>query len=209
MRNSTEIARRPRGRPPAFDRDVVLRAALQRFRTHGFAATSLDELAEATGLARPSLYAAFGGKRALYLTALDRTHDWLTETFAGLHAANLPLPKVVRAVLRAGIDTYMGGEQGPSGCIAVNTAAVEAVTDSDIRAALVRILDLEDSAIQAALAQAGSPSPRAHANLVTAVLHSLSVRARAGEPREALDAIAQDTVDLIAASCATAAPSAR
>ncbi|MBO9714067.1 TetR/AcrR family transcriptional regulator [Sphingomonas sp.] len=176
----------------------MLRAAAQRFRTHGFAGTSLDELAEATGLNRPSLYAAFGDKRALYLAALARTHDWLVETFRGLREARLPLRKVVRAVLRGGIDTYLGGEKGPSGCIAINTAVVEAVTDPEIRAALARILELEDEAIEAALAEAGSPCPRAHANVVTGVLHSLSVRARAGATREELEAILADCVDVVA-----------
>jgi AcrR family transcriptional regulator len=206
MRTGTEISPpapgrppgRPRGRPRGFDRDEVLRAALQRFRTHGFAGTSLDDLARATGINRPSLYAAFGDKRGMYLAALDRTHDWLTATFAGLHEANLPIRKLLRAVFRSAIDTYLTGEVGPSGCIAINTAAAEAVTDPDIRAALARILELEDRAIEAALAQAGSPAPAAHARLVTCVLHSLSVRARAGEPREALERIASDCVELIA-----------
>ncbi|MCW3846548.1 TetR/AcrR family transcriptional regulator [Sphingomonas sp. LB-2] len=205
MQTGTEIAR-PRGRPPGFDRDVVLRAALQRFRTYGFAATSLDELADATGLARPSLYAAFGDKRSLYLAALARTHDWLTESFRQLREADRPMPRMLRAVFRAGIDTYLTGEVGPSGCIAVNTAATEAVTDPDIRAALARILELEDREIEAALRQAGSPTPRAHANVVTAVLHSLSVRARAGESREALERIAQDCTDLIVAASAVDSP---
>jgi AcrR family transcriptional regulator len=57
--------KRARGRPRSFDRETALQAAGQRFRTHGFAGTSLDELAEATGLNRPSLYPAFGDKRAL------------------------------------------------------------------------------------------------------------------------------------------------
>jgi len=202
MRNGTEIsppqpAPRTRGRPRAFDRDVVLRAALQRFRTHGFAATSLDDLAAATGVNRPSLYAAFGDKRALYLAALARTHEWLEVSFAMLREADLPMPKMLRACFRAGIETYLTGEVGPSGCIAVNTAAAEAVTDPDIRAALARILALEDRELEALLTQAGSRAPRAHAHLVTSVLHSLSVRARAGEPREALEAIAAECVAMI------------
>jgi AcrR family transcriptional regulator len=204
MRTSTKISEayapipRRRGRPRNFDRDTVLRAALQRFRTHGFAATSLDDLASATGIARPSLYATFGDKRALYLEALDRTYEWLAETFAGLHAANLPFRKVLRAIFRSSIDTFMTGELGPSGCIAINTAVAEAVTDPEIRASLARILALEDDEIEKALAQAGSPSPRAHALIVTSVMHSLSVRARAGEPREALERIAAECVELIA-----------
>ena len=66
---------RPRGRPRGFDTADVLKAASERFRTHGFAGTSLDDLVDATGLARPSLYAAFGDKRAIYLAVLKRTYE--------------------------------------------------------------------------------------------------------------------------------------
>ena len=200
MRTGTEMAPapKPRGRPRNFDSDTVLRAALQRFRTHGFAATSLDDLADATGVNRPSLYAAFGDKRALYLAALGRTHEWLTASFVALREAGFPLRKLLERIFAFSIDTYMGGEQGPSGCIAVNTAAAEAVTDPDIRAALARILALQDTEIAALLTQAGDPTAAVHAPLVTCVLHSLSVRARAGEGREALEAIAAGVVDMVA-----------
>src|SRR6516162_6182995 len=61
-----------RGRPPAYDRDAALQQATDAFWRAGFSGTSLDDLAAATGMNRPSLYAAFGDKRALYLHALDR-----------------------------------------------------------------------------------------------------------------------------------------
>ena len=197
MRTGTEIAR-PRGRPRGFDRDTVLRAALQRFRTHGFAGTSLDDLADATGINRPSLYAAFGDKRALYIAALDRTHEWLSAAFARLREADLPLHELLDRVFSSTIDVYLTGEAGPSGCIAVNTAAAEAVTDPDIRAALARILELEDRELEDLLATAGSAAPAMHARFVSSLLHSLSVRARAGESREAMDRIAEDCIAMIA-----------
>ena len=75
LRSGTELTGRARGRPRSYDPDVALKAATERFRTTGYAGTSLDDLAAATGLARPSLYAAFGDKRALYLAAIERAHD--------------------------------------------------------------------------------------------------------------------------------------
>jgi AcrR family transcriptional regulator len=190
--------KRARGRPRSFDRETALQAAGQRFRTHGFAGTSLDELAEATGLNRPSLYAAFGDKRALYLAALARTEGWLTRNFEVLRQADLPLRAMLERMFAFTIDVYLSGERGPSGCIALNTAAAEAVTDPEIRAALARILAIEDREIEALLAQAGSPAPKAHAALAAGILHSLSIRARAGEPKQALARIAADCIDLIA-----------
>lgn len=200
MRTGTEVAPRPRGRPRKFDADQVLRLALQRFRTHGFASTSLDDLAEATGVNRPSLYAAFGDKKALYLAALARTRDWLEASFDALIAADFPMEKLLKALFLGAIEGYLTGENGPSGCIAINTAATEAVTDPDIRAALAGILALEDAKIETALRQAGSPAAEAHARLAASLLHSLSVRARAGEPRGILVAIAKDFSALIAGS---------
>jgi AcrR family transcriptional regulator len=70
MQDSTK----KRGRPRAFDPDTALKAAAERFRAGGYSGTSLDELAAATRLNRPSLYSAFGDKKALYLAALERTH---------------------------------------------------------------------------------------------------------------------------------------
>src|ERR1700681_4918141 len=59
-----------RGRPRAYDPEVALAKARNAFWQTGYAATSLDDLSEATGMNRPSLYAAFGDKRDLYLKTL-------------------------------------------------------------------------------------------------------------------------------------------
>lgn len=177
-----------------------MRAAAERFRTRGFAATSLDDLAEATGLARPSLYAAFGDKRAMYLTALDAVVEWLNGAFATLAERDLPMPELLKAIFLPTIDLFVGGEMGPSGCIVINTAAVEAVTDAEIRDRLAGVIALEDQGIAALLARAGSPMPEAHGRLVTSAIHSLSVRARAGTPRAALIDHAKEISALIAAS---------
>lgn len=196
MRTSTKISpeteKRARGRPRSFDRDAALGAAMQRFRTHGFAGTSLDELADATGLSRPSLYAAFGDKRALYLEALERVRAWMAASFATLAERDMPLDALLKAIFAPTIDSFLQGEIGPSGCIVVNTATVEAVHDEVIRAKLAEILALEDTGIAALLAQAGSSAPEAHGRLVATTIHSLSIRARAGTTREELQRIAKE-----------------
>ncbi|MDF7777537.1 TetR/AcrR family transcriptional regulator [Sphingomonas sp. AOB5] len=202
MRDCTETPKRQRGRPRNFDRDEVLHAAASRFRTRGFSGTSLDELTQATGVNRPSLAAAFGDKRAMYLASLERTYAWLEQSFAGLHDAKLPLREMLERMFRYTINVYLGGEDGPSGCIALNTAIAEAVVDPDIRAVLDRVLMLEDRAIGALLVQAGSPSPEAHTHIVTSVIQALSIRARTGRPREELEAIAKSCVDLVAGPAA-------
>ena len=65
-----------RGRPPKFDREAVIDAAIAAFYQSGYEATTLPDLEKATGLDRSSLYNSFGGKRGLYEAAtrsyLDR-----------------------------------------------------------------------------------------------------------------------------------------
>src|SRR5258708_34313179 len=78
------------GRPRSFDIDRALDRALQVFWRKGYEGTSLSELTKAVGANRPSLYAAFGDKEALFRKALDRylegpaayTQEALKETSA-------------------------------------------------------------------------------------------------------------------------------
>jgi AcrR family transcriptional regulator len=189
---------RRRGRPRSFDAADVLGAASERFRARGYAGTSLDDLVDATGLQRPSLYAAFGDKRAIYLATLDRTIERAGRGFDQLIAADLPIRDSLRAMFRTIIDGYLTGETGPSGCIMVSTSAASAVDDDEIRARLAAFLKMEDDRIEQLLIARGDPAARAHARVVTAVIHSLSVRARAGAPRAELEALAADCVTLIA-----------
>lgn len=197
VQNSDETPRR-RGRPRSFDPNDVLGAAGERFRTHGYAGTSLDDLVDATGLQRPSLYAAFGDKRAIYLAALDRTIERAGRGFDRLIAADLPLRDSLQTMFRTVIDGYLTGEAGPSGCIMVSTSATSAVDDAEVRARLAAFLKMEDDKIEQLLVARGDPRAPAHARLVTGIIHSLSVRARAGASRDELDALAADCVAMIA-----------
>ncbi|MDG2533569.1 TetR/AcrR family transcriptional regulator [Sphingomonas sp. HITSZ_GF] len=197
MRTDTKITHRGRGRPRKFDEGQVLKGAMERFRTLGYSNTSLDDLAEATGVNRPSLYAAFGDKKALYLAGLARTHAGVDATFAALHAAAYPPEKMLKALFLGALEGFLTGEDGPSGCIAVNTAATEAVTDPDIRAALAAFVALQDGWIEKLMVQAGSTDPRGDAQIASSVIHSLSTRARAGTPRAELIAIAKKATALL------------
>lgn len=198
MSEAVASPRRPRGRPRGFDPEVALKAASERFRSFGYAATSLDDLAAATGLARPSLYAAFGDKKALYLAALARTHRRLEATFDGLEAAALPRETLLDTIFASTITGYLTGDIAPAGCIAVTTATAEAVADPDIRAALLAFLALQDRRMGQIFAAAGIARPEAAARIVMSVIHSLAVRARAGTPRAELEAIAADCIALLA-----------
>src|SRR5580700_3038669 len=116
-----------RGRPRAYDPDEALARAVDAFWDAGFAATSLDDLSQATGMNRPSLYGAFGDKQALYRRALDlyiaRTRAALAEAFG----ADVPLCSALRRVFDAAISIYLSGENGARGCFIISTAVAQAV----------------------------------------------------------------------------------
>ncbi|MEY2457302.1 MAG: TetR/AcrR family transcriptional regulator, transcriptional repressor for nem operon, partial [Acidimicrobiaceae bacterium] len=58
-------------RPREFDEKKVLRAAREQFWSVGYAGTTMDAIAAATGLGKGSLYGAFGDKRRLFLRVFD------------------------------------------------------------------------------------------------------------------------------------------
>ncbi|MGH9889647.1 MAG: helix-turn-helix domain-containing protein, partial [bacterium] len=66
MRDRTKHAKRRPGRPRLFDADAALEGAMRLFWSRGFAATSLDDLAHAMDMNRPSMANAFGDKEAIY-----------------------------------------------------------------------------------------------------------------------------------------------
>ena len=69
---NTTQTKKPRGRPPAFDREEALEKALQLFWQHGYEGTSMADLMQAMGMNKPSIYAAFGNKEELFRKALQR-----------------------------------------------------------------------------------------------------------------------------------------
>ena len=118
-RSPSEPAARRRGRPRAFEPETALTQAMDVFWQEGFAATSLDSLSAATGLNRPSLYGAFGDKRALYLQAYSQYRKRVNETFAPLFQGRAPLRTKLRRIFVAALELYLSGEHGPRGCFTV------------------------------------------------------------------------------------------
>jgi TetR/AcrR family transcriptional regulator, copper-responsive repressor len=200
MRNDTEFmqASPRRGRPPSYDRDAALAALTSVFWNQGFAATSLDDLAAATAMNRPSLYGAFGDKQAMYLAALDRYGHDAEVQLGGILAAVPDVRAAIGALLHASVDFYLAGDSGPRGCLAVCTTAAEAVTTPAMRDGLAAVLARLDGVIAARLAQGvadGQLPPdldvAAAAMLIAGTLHSIAIRARAGSPRPTLLRLAE------------------
>ncbi len=177
---------------------------MEVFWRDGFAATSLDTISAATGMNRPSLYAAFGDKRDIYVKAYERYRERARLRMAEIFASELPARVLLRRIYGIAIDMYVSGEDGPRGCFTVMTATSEAVFDPVIRELAVTGLNEMDRAFvhmfkraqeKGELATAADPAKLAQ--LATATIHTLAVRARVRVPRKELEAIADAAVDLI------------
>jgi AcrR family transcriptional regulator len=205
------VAEKRRGRPRAYQPEVALGKALDLFRKGGFAATSLDDLSAATGMNRPSLYGAFGDKRELYIKSYARYRADARAAMADIFREQLPIRKRLARIYAVALDIYLSGEAGPRGCFSVMTAASEAVADPDIRAMVLEgFFDLDKAFAgcfrlakeNGELGQGADPAVLAQ--LASATIHTIAIRARAGVSRKELEAIVKGAIDVMcgAKTCA-------
>jgi TetR/AcrR family transcriptional regulator, copper-responsive repressor len=192
-----------RGRPRAYDPAIALARAAETFWKEGYAGTSLDDLAAATGMNRPSLYAAFGDKRDLYLKTLEYYRGESRALTAKALADDPPLRVFLARFYAGALDLYYVGEDA-RGCYTIGTAATVALVDADVRAFLTQSMRNADSLFKARIEQAKErgeiapdADPTALAYLATATLHTLAVRSRAGLPRKELEALAKAAIGVI------------
>ena len=193
-------------RPRSFDRDDALDRALAAFEKTGYEATSFQDIVDATGLSRSSLYGAFGSKHALYLAALDR--------FQAHGAAQLDALFAAAPTALAGIGAYLdrivqdaadGAEPAALGCFVTNTAVERAARDAETarraRSALEGMVDTLRRQIERAQAEGDVPrhadaSVRAM-SLVTTV-YGLRALAKSGLTRDEAERVATEALRRLA-----------
>jgi len=193
-----------RGRPIEYDRELTLQRAGDLFWSAGFAASSLDDLSEATQMTRPSLSGAFGDKEALYIATLARYRDasvaGLSKTLSGKRHLRTELADVYAK----STDVYMAFDDAARGCFLIGTASAEAVHRPAVRHILRESLAEFNAILERRMRKAiadgeldSGASAAGLASVASAVMHSLAVRARAGDSRRALDKLSKAAVDLI------------
>ncbi|WP_437486881.1 TetR/AcrR family transcriptional regulator [Sorangium sp. So ce1014] len=195
MKNVTPRA--ARGRPRTFDRGVALEAALHVFWRHGYDTTSLAELTAAMKITPPSLYAAFGSKKELFLEAVAL---YVERYGASLARALCEEPTARAAVARVLVEfaSIASAPDHPHGCLIVHgatnctpdSAEVEAAL-RDRRAASEGVLRQR---IERGIAEGELPADTdaaALAKFYGAVIQGMSAQARDGASREELERIAQ------------------
>ena len=178
-------------RTKEFEPLEALDAATELFWRKGYEAASMRELLDAMGIGRGSFYDTFGGKHALFLSALDRFQEvrtsWVEEALRGEGLGGIE--EVFRRSLN-GLFQF----RPPRGCLLANSAVELAPHDPDVAARISRYIGRTEDAFEKALARArergeirADSDPRALARFLVNTLHGMRVLARAGADREALE----------------------
>jgi AcrR family transcriptional regulator len=203
-KKTVRSAPRQRGRPRAYDADTALAQAMSAFWQFGYSATSLDQLSDATDMNRPSLYAAFGDKRALYLQTLDSYTERSKEGIAKALDPQLSLAEGLQRFYDYALAAYQPSGDAARGCYLIGTAVTEALGDEEVRTRLGDALREFERMVAARIQQArhdgeidATADPQALAMIALAVLYSMAIRARAGESRAVLKSVAATAIDLI------------
>jgi AcrR family transcriptional regulator len=186
----------PKGRPREFDVEKALGRALQVFWRKGYEGASLPELTRAMGINRPSLYAAFGNKEALFRRVLDRYAAGPAGYFG--EALDEPTARAVAERLLGGAADLLTGRRGPRGCLLVHGALACSEAAESVRRELAARRAAGEAAIrrrfERARAEGDLPPdvcPADLAGYVVTVLRGMAVQAAGGAGREVLRRVAQ------------------
>jgi len=191
----------PKGRPREFDVDQALAAALRVFWSKGYEGASMADLTDAMGITKPSLYAAFGNKEALFNKALDL---YQAEKLAYMgRALEAPTARGVAERLMRGALEMQTGTEGPCGCLSVISSVACGSEAESIReqvvarsaAAKKALLDrFERAKIEGDLP--ADADPQGLSSYLTAVMQGMAVQAGAGASRAELERLVETSLAL-------------
>lgn len=191
-------------RPRKFDEEAVVDTAGNQFWTKGYAGTSVDAIAAATGLGKGSLYGAFGSKHQLFLRIFDaycaRITDAVASSLTGPDAgAYARLCAHIRAAAAGIADDRLH-----RGCLLAKGAAELSEHDPDVtarsRRTLERIAVMLAEDIRAAQRHgdlARTADADQLATLVLAVLRGIEALGKAGIDADRLESVAETAIDLL------------
>jgi AcrR family transcriptional regulator len=185
----------PIGRPREFELDKALDAALKVFWRKGYEGASLPDLTKAMGINRPSLYAAFGNKEALFRKAIDRYIEGPASHIRD--ALQQPTARAVVERLWSGSINLTTGSRTPRGCFLVQ-AALACGTEAecvrrDLAKRRARLETLLRERFERAVSEGDLPSsvdPADLAKYVATVANGIAVQAAGGATRDELRRVA-------------------
>jgi TetR/AcrR family transcriptional repressor of nem operon len=166
------------GRPRAFDKDEVLLQLRDEFWAKGYAATSLDDLMEATGLGKGSLYAAFGDKQHLFHAVLAAYSAWrLAAVRDALNSGKVSALMRLRAFFSGESSSKAAGPEGARGCLLVNSVTELCSRDAEVQKLARDTFSVLEDDIVALVEEAigdGDLPKTTHARQLGRLLHALS-----------------------------------
>ncbi|MEW2577455.1 TetR/AcrR family transcriptional regulator [Streptomyces syringium] len=191
-------------RPRKFDEERAVDAALEAFWTAGYEATSTQDLCDATGLGRSSIYNTFKSKRDLFQRALLLYMERRTGELIELLESDLPVREKLRTALVRIVDEESEYVDDGRGCLVVNTAIELAARDREVAHDLERDYGRRLDALAAAI-EAGqrdgdidrAKDARTLAHFLIASVGGMRVSARAGAGRDALEGVVRTTLDAL------------
>lgn len=122
----------PVGRPRSFDEDKVLGMVIDVFWRKGYEATSMNDLLNATGLHKGSLYQAFGDKHSLFIRALRVYIENMRVNMQRISTEAERAIDGLRAVICHHIDESDLGQGVNAGCMALNSLVENAQHDPEV-----------------------------------------------------------------------------
>jgi AcrR family transcriptional regulator len=185
--------KKPRGRPLKFEQNAVLEMALKQFWIHGFEGTSISDLTSAMGIHRPSLYAAFGNKTALFKSCV--THYLSNElNFIEETLKTAPLLIAIDALLAREIALIEKGRgcflvKGAISCREENNEIKELLNDH--RKTFEGKLRRRVQMAQMKNEVASTDSPAAIAKYIASIYQGLSIQASGGATKRELQEVAK------------------
>ena len=195
MQIAEPVVRRKTGRPLSFDREVALHQAMLLFWRHGYESTSLSDLTAAMGVTSPSVYAAFGDKKRLFLAAVDLYLSGPSDPLALIDDA-ASAREAAWTLISGAVIAYTG-DKTPPGCMLATSAISCSSGAADVQQALAAIRNRVEAHLAARLKRGidagelpAETDAEALAGLVTTIIQGLSTLARDGAPREKLQRVA-------------------
>ena len=195
---------RPRGRPRNFSEDEALDRATKVFWARGFDGATVDDLVAGMGVGRPSLYATFGDKEALFMRCLEHYGETVGALALRALFAAPDIRGAISSFLRQGVESGTG-DGSPAGCLMA--CVVPAVGDAKVRAfsarAMAQAEGMVEQRFQAAVAAGELPPDfpcAARSRQLLGMAMASALRARAGVSRETLLVDADEGVALILGS---------
>lgn len=189
-------------RPQAFNTTEALHQAMDVFWHKGFEATSMADLLEATGLSKSSLYAAFGGKRELFMAAFDAyRNERLREMRRMLE--HVPAREAIERFFCKIV--FDAGDGAPSrGCMSINQAVEMAPHDPEIRGRVLEDFALIEKSLVQALERGQAEGSIQNvgnvqhlARLLVLAFPGLQIMVRAGSDRAQLDAAMNSLLSIL------------